>query len=394
MDKFKLQIPTTIFFGTGEFERTGKIIRDYGKNAILVIGQGSVKKYGYLDKLTEQLKKENIKYTLFEGIEPNPRSSTINKGSKLASDIKADMVIALGGGSVMDAAKGIAVSAVTGIDVWEYCDFGLRKPKEIEYALPIICIPTLSATGSEVDGASVITNWELKRKAGIHNGKIIPKLAILDPELTNTVPANYLIDGAVDIICHCLETYLSNKNKVRVPDYITLGLVRTVKEVIDELGDDPKSIKAREDLCWASSVAMIGILRGRNGSWPIHQMEHAVSAVYDISHGLGLAWLLPASLEFALKFNKEKILQLVGFMLHGDINKYKDGDIAISDIKKWLNSIGAVRDFKACGINKIDTELVAKIVMETSANSSGYLPNAIPMSTEDVLAILNKTFRY
>jgi hypothetical protein len=393
MEKFKLQIPTTVFFGRGEFERVKKAARETGKNALVVIGKGSVKKYGYLEKLQKYLNEENIKYTVFEGIEPNPRHSTINKAAKIARDVNADMVIALGGGSVMDAAKGIAISAKTGDDIWDYCDFGNRKPKKINEALPIICIPTLAATGSEVDAGAVITNAELKRKAVFHNFKVIPRFAVIDPDLTLTVPINYIIDGAVDIICHCIETYVSNNKDIRVPDYITLGLVRTAKEAIESLLENPKDTNAREDLSWASSVAMIGILSGRSGGWPIHEIEHALSALYDVSHGLGLAWLMPACLRFSLKHNKEKIIKLAGFMLHGNLSHYSDGEKAVSDIKTWLKDIGALRDPKTCGIQKIDIEAVAKAAIETCADEEGCIYGIVPMSEKDVIWVLKEAFK-
>jgi butanol dehydrogenase len=393
MEKFKLQIPTIIFFGSGEFERVKRAARETGKNALIVIGQGSVKKYGYLEKLEKYLNEENIKHTLFEGIEPNPRSTTINKAAKLAKEINADMIIALGGGSVMDAAKGIAISAKSGEDIWDYCGYGNNKTKKVTSALPIICIPTLAATGSEVDSGSVITNAELKRKAVIHNFMVIPKFAIIDPDLTLTVPTGYIIDGAVDIICHCIETYASNNKEVRVPDYITLGLIKTVKEATEALLENPKDADAREDLSWASSVAMIGILSGRNGGWPMHLIEHGLSGIYDVSHGLGLAWLMPACLKFSLKQNKEKITKLAGFMLHGNLSHYSDGEKAVSDIKMWLNTIGALRDIKKCGgIEKLDIEAVAKATIETYGDEKGYIYGVVPMNEKDIIWVLTEAF--
>jgi len=393
MEKFKLQIPTTVFFGRGEFERVKRAARETGKNALIVIGQGSVKKYGYLEKLQKYLKEENIKNTVFEGIEPNPRSATINKAAKLAKEINADMIIALGGGSVMDAAKGIAASAKSGDDVWDYCDYGDKKTKKINDALPIICIPTLAATGSEVDGGAVITNGELKRKAVIHSAKVLPRFAVIDPDLTLTVPTPYIVDGAVDIICHCVETYTSNNEEIRVPDYITLGLIRTVKESIEKLLEDPKDTSARDDLSWASSVAMIGILSGRDGGWPIHLIEHALSALYDISHGLGLAWLIPPVLRFSLKDNEKKIIRLAGFMLHGDLKHYSDGEKAVDDIQKWLKDIGALRELKKCGVEKVDVEAVAKVVVETSGNDEGYIYASRPMFEKDIVWVLKNAFK-
>ena len=394
MDKFKLQIPTTIFFGRGEFIRTKNAAKETGGNALIVIGKGAVKKYGYLSTLEKMLDEENIKHTVFEGIEPNPRSTTINKAAKIARDINADMIIALGGGSVMDASKGIAISAKSGVDVWEYCGYGDRKTKKVTEALPIICIPTLAATGSEVDAGAVITNEELKRKAVLQSTKVIPKFAIIDPDLTATVPTNYIIDGAVDIICHCVESYASNTDNIRVPDYITLGLIKTAKESIEDLLKDSKNMTAREDLSWASSVAMIGILSGRSGGWPIHYIEHGLSGIYDVSHGLGLAWLMPACLKFDLKQNSEKIIRLAGFMLHGNLSHYSDGEKAVADIKTWLHNIGALRDLKQSGIEKIDVSAVAKATIETySCSDEKCIYGVTPIYEKDIVWILNEAIK-
>jgi len=392
MEKFKLQIPTTVFFGCGEFERIKKAARETGKNAFIVTGQGSVKKYGYLEKLQKFLDEEKITYTVFEGIEPNPRSTTINRAAKIAREQKADMVIALGGGSVMDAAKGIAVSAKSGQDVWDYCDYAPRSAKPILDILPIICIPTLAATGSEVDGVSVITNFEIKRKAAIHNPKTTPKFAIIDPELTMTVPTNYIIDGAVDIIAHCIETYASSSEDIKVPDYITLALVRSVKEAVDELIENPKSINAREELCWASSMAMMKLFSGRQGGWPAHLIEHALSAIYDVSHGLGLAWIIPSVLKFSMQHNQKKILKLLGFTMHGNINHYNDGEKAIAEFKEWLKNIGALRDLKQCGIGQINIQSIAQVAIDTSANKEGYIYGAVPMYEKDIIWVLKDAF--
>lgn len=384
MDKFKLNIKTTIYFGYGEFEKIKKTASTLGKKALVVIGKGSVKKNGTLDKLKNYLKEEKIEFEVFEGVEPNPRSSTINKAGMIAKEIKADMVIALGGGSVMDASKGIAIVAKENIDIWQYCMISGRKTKKVVQALPIICIPTLAATGSEVDRVAVITNDTTKQKASLHDEKVIPKFAIIDPSLTQTVPIEYLIDGAIDIIAHSIETYLSNSRKNRLQDYFTLGLSRSAKEAIEKLLQDPNDKEAREDLSLASSYAMVGILSGRNGGWPIHLIEHSISALYDISHGLGLALLMPAVMEFSSSENKDKVNELIGFMLHQDMNFYKDVKIAINDFKKWLEDIKAIRPLK----QSIDHEEVANNVIKTYGNEEESIYGIKPMYKTDILKIL------
>ncbi|MCX6112684.1 MAG: iron-containing alcohol dehydrogenase [Proteobacteria bacterium] len=390
MEKFKYYQPTIVYFGRDEFERIKKAAIATGKKALIVTGQGSIKKLGYLQKLENYLKDENIKYEIFEGIEPNPRSETINKAGAQARKMNADMIIALGGGSVMDASKGIAIVAKTGNDIWDYCFTKSKKAKKISEALPIICIPSLAATGSEVDGGAVITNHETKQKAILHSTVVMPKYAIIDPLLTMTVPQTYLVDGAVDIICHCIETYLSCTSDVCIPDQITLGVTRTVKTAIEKLLKDPKDIEQREVLSWASSVAMMGMFSGRNGGWPIHLIEHAISGIYDISHGFGLALLMPAMLEFDKPYNEEKIKRFVGYFLHENTSHYTNCDQAIADFKNWLNSIGALRDPKKHGMDKIDKEAVAQMTIDIYGNDDNAIFGVVPMYKDDIISILNK----
>jgi len=391
MNKFKFHLPTTIYFGVKEFERIKKCAPQLGKTALIIIGQGSVKKNGYLSKLEKYLDEAKIKHQTFEGIEPNPRSTTINKAGKLAAEINADMLIALGGGSVMDATKGIAIVAKSNDDIWSYCSTRERPGKNPCSALPIICIPTLAATGSEVNGGTVITNFETKQKTAIHSQLVVPKFSIIDPELTNTVPKDYLVDGAVDIICHSIETYLSNTKKFSIQDYLTLGITRTVKNSIETLLEDPSNIEARADLCWSSSVAMMGLLGTRQGGWPIHLIEHAISGIYDVSHGLGLAHLIIPTLEFNQPYNSKKTLELIGFMLHENTAHYKDHDKALKDLEQWLNSIGALRKLSS-NTSKIDVKAVAEKTIEVSGNKDGYIYGVVPMYVKDIEAVLKKAF--
>jgi len=391
MDSFKFYLPVTIFFGEGEFARVKKAARDTGKRALIVIGQGSVKKQGYLGRLEKLLDEEKIYHEVFEGIEPNPRSTTINKAGEQARKMNADMVIALGGGSVMDASKGLAIVAKSCDDIWDYCGVSGRKTKKALDALPIICIPTLAATGSEVNYGAVITNPDKKLKSAIHDEKVMPKYAIIDPALTMTVPTDYLVDGAVDIICHCVETYLSNKEDFLVPDYLTLALIRTVKISIEKALENPKDISPRGDLLWASSMAMMRLTSGRNGAWPLHEIEHGISAIYDISHGFGLALVLPATLKFNKQHNPERINKMIGFLLHENSGFYNNVDKAINDLTSWLNKIGALRDLKKGGLKNMDIDLITNSIINTYGDGEKgqeFIYGVAPMYKDDIKTIL------
>lgn len=388
LKNFRLQIPTIVFFGLNEFERIKKAASATGKKALIMIGMGSVKKSGYLKKLEAFLDAEGIEHEVFEGIEPNPKSKTINKAGQKAAEIGADMIIALGGGSVMDGAKGAAIIAKNGGDIWDYCHTKDKKAKKPGSALALICIPTLAATGSEVNGGSVITNTDTMQKSVIHSPVIIPKFAIIDPLLTISVPKTYLVDGAVDIICHCIESYLSCSDNVCIPDYATLGISRTVKLSIERILEDEQDLAARTNLSWASSLAMIGIFSGRQGGWPIHEIEHALSGIYDVSHGLGLAWLMPSLMEFNKNKNSEKIKRFVGFFIHENTSYYSDCDTAIKDFKNWLKNIGALRNLEERLKTKINIDAVAQMTLDIYSNSEGYIFGAVPMYKKDIVWVL------
>ncbi|MBN1115141.1 MAG: iron-containing alcohol dehydrogenase [Oligoflexia bacterium] len=387
MEKFKFNVPTVYYFGKDEFERVRKAARQTGKNALIVTGKGSVKKHGYLDKLCGFLNQEKISYEIFEGIEPNPRHSTINKAGILASQKKCDMVIALGGGSVMDASKGIAVVAQNGGDIWDYCSLRDRDAKKVKSALPLICVPTLAATGSEINGHSVISNVETKQKAVLYSPLLVPRFSIVDPVLTRTVPVSYLVDGAVDIICHCSETYLSCPDDNYVPDFLTLGLVRSVKLSIERLLGNPDDLDARETLSWASAIAMPGTLDGRKGGWPMHEIEHSISALYDISHGLGLAMILPAMVKFDSRYNEKRICRYVGFLLNENTSQFGDGESAYQALVSWLKTIKAIREPMS-----VDFEKAAETTLAVNGNSEGYIYGIIPMGKKEIIEVLQYAF--
>jgi len=392
MNSFKLDLPTKIYFGEQEFLRIKTVLKNYlNKKALIVIGLGSIKKLKYLEKLTLILDALKIKYVIFEGIEPNPRHRTINTASNFAREEKVDFIIAFGGGSVMDASKGIAISTVSGEDIWKYCNIQNNKVLNVSDALPLICIPTLAATGSEVNSGAVISNIETKQKAVIHSSKIYPKYAIIDPEFLKTVPLNYTIDGAIDIIVHSLETFLSTELELYPQDYFSYSISKAVKKAIDNVLLNKKT--DREDaktLSWSSCLTMSGFLSGRNSSWPIHEIEHGISAVYDVSHGLGLSYVLINVLNFNINNSsniyKNKINKFIGFFLHDNSYFYKDINTSFNDFKNYvLNLVSNRADSFIFNFNK---NLVAESILSTYGNGN-FISNLKNLYYEDMINILS-----
>ena len=369
MSNFFLHLNTKVYFGIGELSKLGAVAKTY-KSVLMVIGGGSVEKSGILNKAQNALDQKGIKHFLFKGIEPNPKDTTIDRAADFARENKVEAIIALGGGSVMDASKLISVVAKQGGKCWDYARHD-QKPLKIKEALPIITIPTLSATGSETNIGAVISNSKTKEKYAVHSNICLPYASIIDPELTLSVPSKYLVDGGVDIIVHVLETYLSNNTETPIADNLTLAIAKTAKDSLETIlkTKNPinkdktiveKSLKARESMAWAASLAINGMLHIQNGAWPLHTVEHAMSAMYDISHGAGLSFLIVPFLEFNKKANP-KIAKFLGYFLKDNLNFYKDNvDQGIKDFLTWQKDIGTGKSSKVSP-KDMDIEKIVKI---------------------------------
>jgi len=396
---FELHMPTKIIFGKGESARAGEVIKEFGTKALLVTGKTSTKKTGSLQKIVQSMQQAGLQYIIFDQIEPNPRSSTVDRGGQIAREEGCDVIVALGGGSAMDAAKAIATVALSGRPSGEYIR-GNKTGKwqellPIEKALPIVTIPTLAATGSETNSTAVITNWETKEKSGIRGPGLYPKAAILDPELTYTVSKEYTADGVVDIFAHLYEGYFSGDEQANVQDEITEGLMRNVIAYGRKAMDFPEDYEARSHLQWTSSLALIGIANaGRGGGFPVHGMEHILSAHYDISHGRGLALLTPAYFEYIVKKEKPHRLARLGRKVF-QINEKDDGlacDATIKAVVNWFKELEVYGTLRQLGIEKEKLPYLAKDAVRISGVDNQYLPGPRKITSEDVLAIFEMTY--
>ncbi|OGC95652.1 MAG: hypothetical protein A2W25_17590 [candidate division Zixibacteria bacterium RBG_16_53_22] len=393
---FDFQLPTKIYFGPGKINMLAKYIKPFGKKPLIVTGQSSMRRLGVLDKITGFLKKAGIDGVVFEGIEPNPRHTTCDKAAALARREGCDMIIGLGGGSAMDAAKGIAITAKTGCSVWDYVYTGPEKPqRKITEALPIILIPTVAATGSEADSGGIISNWETKEKTGIWGEALFPRVSIVDPELTFSCPPDYTADGGVDIISHVIESYFTGTSEAYLQDRFSESVIRTVIKYLPRAIENGNDIEARMHLSWCSTVALSGLINsGRGGSYPLHALEHVVSAHYDISHGRGLALLLPALMEYTMPARPEKYAEM-GENVFGLRNDGKDIESAaragIEAMKKWLASIDRLLTFRDLGIDNSKFEVMADDVVRLYMRDKDHLVNPRSIDRAGVLEIFRKT---
>ncbi len=377
MHEFTLHMPTRFIFGNGVFQRAGKAIRKHAVKVLIVCSPGSAVRLGYLDRLLEQLEHAGVRADVYDKVMPNPRVSMVNTGGRLAGDLRVDAVVGLGGGSAMDAAKGVAIVAKHGGSIWDYT----TANKTVHESLPVICIPTLSATGSEGNAFGVMTHDDTLDKNGFVCRGAQPVVSVIDPELTMSVPEDYLLDGAVDIITHSTEAYFSSSEDAVFNDGLSLSLTATVLESLSRILEDPEDKDARAAFSWASTVALIGINEaGREGPHTMHVLEHALSGMFDISHGRGLALIFPKYLEM---FKSRLSGKLIPFGKVFDETVYS-ADSAIAAFRKWLDSIGRDLFFSDLDIPSEAIPGLADSVLRTSANKHGRIGAPAEMEKADI----------
>lgn len=392
MQDFTFYLPTKIIFGAGTVDQVGVESAALGKRALIVTGKRSASAFGIINRVTDYLEKEGVEAVVFDKIEPNPRTTTIDEAGDLARTNNCDFIIGLGGGSPMDAAKAIAVSAVEAKPIWDFIPHGAGPAKPVKKALPILEIPTLAATGSEADAGGVFTNWETHEKAVLFSPLLFPRVSIIDPELTITVPKDYTIDGGIDIICHVIEGFFTGADNTPIQDRFSLSVIKTVMDNLPKVIDNPKDIDARANISWASAVALSGMVNsGRGGSYPIHALEHSLSGHYDISHGLGLALFLPAIMEYSYKARPSKYAMMAEelFDIHRDGQSDEQlAEKAIEEMKKFLKSVGRLLSLKDVGIEN-DSKLgkMADDAIKIYGVDGQYLANPKKFYKDDILAI-------
>lgn len=341
MNPYQMYNPTRLHFGKGQLEKLKKELPVYGKNILLAYGGGSIKKYGLYDQVITILNELNLNIVELNGIEPNPRLSTVHKGIELCRVKQIDFILAVGGGSVIDCVKAIAIGASYEGDVWDI----ITRKSVSHTALPLGTILTLAATGSEMNSSSVITNWDTQDKLGWGSPLVFPKFSILDPQFTYSVPKDQTIYGIVDIMSHTLEIYFNNATNAPLQERFCESLLQTVIETAPTLMNDLSNYDARETILYCGTVALNGTLHGGiGGDWATHNIEHAVSAIYDIPHGGGLAILFPNWMKYNIDLAIPKLKQLGIRVFNIDPAGKADRQIAeeaIEALRAFWTSIGA-----------------------------------------------------
>jgi len=297
MNSFVYDVPTRVYFGENQLGNLGPELKRFGKRVLLCYGGGSIKKTGLYDKVVAEIGKAGLELFELSGIDPNPRVASVNAGAAICKKERIDVVLAVGGGSVLDCAKFIGAAAFYDGDAW---DIQLGKVA-VEKCLPIVTVLTLSAAGSEMDNGGVISNPETKDKIGFGAAPMLPKVSFLDPTNTYTVGPYQTACGAADILSHIIEVYFNMNQDLQMLDGVMEVLMKTVIQYTPIAIREPKNYAARANLMWASSWAINGFIDGgKRQAWSCHPMEHELSAYYDITHGLGLAILTPRWMEYTL----------------------------------------------------------------------------------------------
>ncbi len=350
MESFSFHNPTKIVFGNGSSGSIGSLVKPFGNRVLLVYGKESIKKSGLYQKICRQLDEQGIKIIEHGGVKSNPCLEHTRKGIKKALSYRAKFIIAAGGGSVIDEAKAIAAGVGSKADVW---DFFLKK-SPITKALPLITILTIPATGSEMNPNMVITNEETSEKLGLSDEHLYPRISILDPELTYTIPAQYTAYSAADIISHLIESYFTNNGGwTPVQQRYVEGLVKSLIETVERLMVNPEDNEARAAMMWCATLGGNGLNTAGIGiySMPCHTLEHPLSAVYDIAHGSGLSIITPAWLSLRLKDKKDRIARF-GREVFGlaQKNDQQAAEETIKALKNWYVKIGTPVSMKEAGI--------------------------------------------
>lgn len=382
MDNFTYYNPTKLIFGKGQVEQLTTEVPSYGNRVLLVYGGGSIKRNGLYDQVVNILKDKQIEIFELSGVEPNPRLSTVQRGVDICKNEKIDFLLAVGGGSVIDCTKAIAVGAKYEGNPW---DIVTKKHIPTE-ALPFGTVLTIAATGSEMNSGSVITNWETQEKYGWGSPLVFPKFSILDPVNTYTVPKNQTIYGIVDMMSHVFEQYFHHTKNTPLQDKFCESTLRTVIEAAPKLVEDLENYELRETILYAGTIALNGQLQmGYRGDWATHNIEHAVSAVHDIPHGGGLAILFPNWMKHTMSENVDRFVQMAVNVFDVDPSGKDKEAIATEGIEKlreFWSSIGAPSRLKDYDIGEESID-----VMADKAMANGEFGNFKKLTRDDVVAI-------
>lgn len=382
MKNFTYSIPTVVHFGQGQIQKLGGEIAARASKVLVVYGGGSVKRSGVFDAAVAQLKAHGVQWAELPGVEPNPRVATVREGVRLCREQQLDGVLALGGGSVIDCAKGVAAGFYYDGDPWDLS----AKKLTPERALPIFTVLTMAATGSEMDDIAVISNPETNEKESFSGPCCYPAVSILDPTYTYSLPASQTAAGTADIMSHTLENYFSPIEDNYLAESLAEAILRSCVKYGPKAIQTPDDYEARANLMWNATWAINGFLKmGKGVAWSVHRMEHELSAFYDVTHGVGLAILTPNWMRYVLNEKTQARFARYGtavWDLDPALPAREAAEAAIRKTRDFFTSLGLPATLSEIGIGPEHFPEMAR-----KARTAGFDKTFVPLSVEDVVEI-------
>ncbi len=384
MLNFNFYSPTEFVFGKGREAEVAKYVTKFGGSRVLIhYGGGSAVKSGLIGRVQKSLDEAGIFYTELGGVKPNPRDTLIYEGIEICRKQNIDFILAVGGGSVIESAKGIAIGARYDGDFW---DFYLKKAV-IKSAIPVATIPTISAAGSEGSADTVVTQESTMMKRATSSEYLRPKFSILNPELTFTLSPYQTACGAADIMAHVFERYFTNTTEVEITDRLCEAVLLTMVKEAPRVIADPENYEARANIMWAGMVAhnnLVGV--GREQDWNSHNIEHELSGLYDVAHGAGLAVIMPAWMEYVVNHAAMRFAQMATRVFGCQMN-FSNPEITaregIAKFRKFLHSLGLPINLKELGAKEEDIPTLVKNQGLNGGRTRGF----VQLSEEDITAI-------
>lgn len=384
MNSFVYDLPVKVYFGENQLCHLGEELSKYGKRVLLTYGGGSIKKIGLYDAVMAEIKRAGLEVFELSGIEPNPRIDSVRHGAQICKDEKIDVLLAVGGGSTLDATKFMAAGACVDHDPWDFLN---EKWAPIEKALPVVTVLTLAATGSEMNYGGVISNPETKDKIGRLARPMLPTVSFLDPTHTYTVSPYQTACGAADMMSHIIEVYFNMNQDLFMLDCFMEGMMKTIVKYAPIAMREPENYEARANLMWTSSWAINGFVNGgKQQAWSCHPMEHELSAIYDITHGLGLAILTPRWMEYCLDETTVAKYVQFGVNVFGIDPEQEPMAIARQSIEKLSEFLFDTLELKRT-FTEVDIWADDFPVMARKACADNVLPGFKPLAQQDIETI-------
>ena len=379
--------PTKLYFGDEAQQHLAEALSEYGKKVLLTYGGGSIKQNGIYDTVKAALKEAGKDVVELSGVMPNPTVKKLDEGRKVARENDVDLILAVGGGSTIDYAKGVAASAWYDGDAWERFWVKQDNPKPEEKVIPVGAVLTLAGTGSEMNGGSVITNEEQKLKIGkVFGSRLIPKFAILNPRFTFTLPKKQMVAGIYDIMSHIMEQYFSGDDD-STSDYMAEGLMRSLIVSSRKAVKNPEDYEARSNIMWTSTWALNTLIgKGKTQDWMVHMIGQAIGAYTDATHGMTLSAVSGPYYRFVQQFGTHKFARFAKVVWDIPADGKTDQELAVAGIEaleNWIKEIGAASDISTLGV----TEDMLEGIADATFLGGGYKE----LTREDVMEILKKS---